>query len=226
MTIFHSHPDLIGSSCSEVQIAGKYAPPTGYWKDGLLGCCNHGPLHPVLCCPLLCVQIATAQVMQRMKLTWLARSDQPEKIYNRTTRTVVYLVFFVFAIDLMLSNLFHHLGDDDTSSSSTLLKSVQIVDAFFGLIFFGYTIFIVTKARFYMRRVFDIPEKRCHGCEDFCVSFWCTCCTVSQMTRHTADYSSDNGDYCSSTGLAQGDVEVVWDRSKLVNDSFIASEIV
>jgi hypothetical protein len=45
--------------------------PTGKWKDGLLNCCSLGFLHSSFWCALCCTQIAMAQVMARMQLTWL-----------------------------------------------------------------------------------------------------------------------------------------------------------
>ena len=31
--------------------------------------------------------------------------------------------------------------------------------------------------------------------------FWCSCCTVAQMARHTADYETYAARCCSDTGL-------------------------
>jgi Cys-rich protein (TIGR01571 family) len=67
--------------------------------------------------------------------------------------------------------------------------------------FTAYTIIAMMRARKHIRHKYRIPETYCHGCEDFCCAFWCGCCTVSQMARHTADYSTQTAEWCSKDGL-------------------------
>jgi hypothetical protein len=46
-------------------------------------------------------------------------------------------------------------------------------------------LFLVIKvclARAQVRRAFAIPGSECGDC---CLSYWCTCCVVTQMYRHT-----------------------------------------
>lgn len=69
------------------------------------------------------------------------------------------------------------------------------------IVFCAFVIFLVAKTRKHIREKYSIPEKQCKGCEDYCCSLWCTCCTVAQMARHTADYETYAGLCCSETGI-------------------------
>jgi len=63
-------------------------------------------------------------------------------------------------------------------------------------------LYLVTKVRGIVRAQNNIPETRCIGCEDFCCSFWCSCCTVSQLARQTADYDVEDARFFTSDGLS------------------------
>jgi Cys-rich protein (TIGR01571 family) len=66
-----------------------------------------------------------------------------------------------------------------------------------------YVLIAMIRTRRYIRKKYAIPEQYCSGCDDCCLSFWCGCCTTSQMLRHTADYRAYNANCCSDTGLCQ-----------------------
>lgn len=36
-----------------------------------------------------------------------------------------------------------------------------------------------------------------------CCAFWCTCCTIAQISRHTADYEHYPAFCCTESGLAE-----------------------
>jgi hypothetical protein len=59
------------------------------------------------------------------------------------------------------------------------------------------------RTRMYIRRKYHISAMCCgDNCiEDCCVSYWCTCCALAQMARHTADYENQHAACCSKTGL-------------------------
>jgi Cys-rich protein (TIGR01571 family) len=54
-----------------------------------------------------------------------------------------------------------------------------------------------------VRERYSIPNSTCFPStmEDCCCAFFCGCCTVSQLARHTADYHDRNAACCSNTGL-------------------------
>jgi len=64
-----------------------------------------------------------------------------------------------------------------------------------------FSIYVILKTRRYIRERSGIPEKSCQGCEDCCCAYWCGCCTLTQMARHTAEYETYAGQCCSETGL-------------------------
>mmetsp|Transcript_68415 Transcript_68415/g.95111 ORF Transcript_68415/g.95111 Transcript_68415/m.95111 type:complete len:81 (+) Transcript_68415:1-243(+) len=55
----------------------------------------------------------------------------------------------------------------------------------------------VCRTRAHMRRQYQIRPGCCGGCEDCCCVFWCGCCTVQQMARHTHDYKEHPVGCCS-----------------------------
>jgi Cys-rich protein (TIGR01571 family) len=73
----------------------------------------------------------------------------------------------------------------------------NVLTTSFGL----YTLIILAKLRAAVRKRYDIPQQRCAGLEDLCCAFWCSCCTVSQIARQTADYEQKRAICCSDTGL-------------------------
>mmetsp|Transcript_43821 Transcript_43821/g.106263 ORF Transcript_43821/g.106263 Transcript_43821/m.106263 type:complete len:276 (+) Transcript_43821:290-1117(+) len=80
-----------------------------------------------------------------------------------------------------------------------------------------YTLVVMIRLRRAVRTAYRIPPRGCCGgpsgdcgdvcaVEDCCCVFWCTCCTVSQLARQTADYDHIRAVCCSTTGLPS-DVE-------------------
>lgn len=66
-----------------------------------------------------------------------------------------------------------------------------------------YFVYMVALTRETIRREFGIGENRCRDCEDACLAVFCTCCTIGQMGRHTADYETYRAYCCTDTGLAK-----------------------
>lgn len=117
--------------------------------------------------------------------------------------TAVMLTALFYGVNIMLAYVLigrgYALGK---APSTTLLLSCGIpmllIDA--GVIAFFY--FLLIKTRKIIRQNYDIPEgSQCPGKEDALVSILCTSCTVSQMGRHTADFSTYRPHCCTETGL-------------------------
>mmetsp|Transcript_13155 Transcript_13155/g.23847 ORF Transcript_13155/g.23847 Transcript_13155/m.23847 type:complete len:126 (+) Transcript_13155:102-479(+) len=88
-------------------------------------------------------------------------------------------------------------GHPVSNPAYVLLYGRDVLSIFIGV----FVIVLVTKTRKQIRSRYGIPEQQCVGCEDCCCSFWCNCCAVAQMARHTADYDTYAGLCCSETGL-------------------------
>ena len=73
---------------------------------------------------------------------------------------------------------------------------ILVVDAAIGIYFYH----LVIKTRGFLRREYNIPKSILF--EDAVVSFFCTCCTLAQMGRHTADYDTYAARACTKTGLS------------------------
>jgi len=70
-------------------------------------------------------------------------------------------------------------------------------------------VYLIAITRYRIRSRYGIPEQVCFLCEDCCCAFRCTCCTVSQMARHTADYDNYAAKCCSETGLGRNAPSIV-----------------
>lgn len=116
--------------------------------------------------------------------------------------SVISCFFRSTLISLAIVSQFYLLcappDEEETFSGSTTMYAIsRLVD----IVFCAFLIFLVAKTRKHIREKYSIPEKQCKGCEDYCCSLWCTCCTVAQMARHTADYETYAGLCCSETGI-------------------------
>jgi len=178
--------------------------PTGQWRDGLCDCLRFGPFHPSFLSAWCIPQLLNAQVMTRMKLDWLGVEASDEGRRN-TFRNVVILLLTYF----ILSNIFSipdptFEKSEDGSFVVTSPPPSPVLVAINNVInigFSAYTIIAVMRTRRVIRERYQIPEEQCPGWEDLCCAFFCGCCTVAQMARHTADYKKEKAACCTINGL-------------------------
>lgn len=171
--------------------------PTGHWKDGLFGCFSLGVCHPSLCCAFFCSKVAMAQIMTRMSLTWLGEPGQ--HVATKNTFKVVILLwvaYMIYSTALEVASLDY----TPTTAPTTILVMKSVGSVLFGI----WSLYSLCKTRRSVRMQYSIPEEHCAGCEDLCCSFFCTCCTLSQMARHTGEYETYPGVCCSTTGHPPG----------------------
>jgi len=138
-----------------------------------------------------------AQIMTRMSLTWLGEPGQ--RVSTKDTFKVVIMLLVAYTIyssALEFASIGYNV--EDVPVAITVMKSVG------GFFFSVWSIYSLCKTRQSVRRQYSIPEERCMGCEDLCCSIWCTCCTLSQMARHTGEYETYPGVYFSTTGHPEG----------------------
>mmetsp|Transcript_30318 Transcript_30318/g.64361 ORF Transcript_30318/g.64361 Transcript_30318/m.64361 type:complete len:312 (-) Transcript_30318:100-1035(-) len=196
----------------------RVSTPVGHWKDGLCDCCRHGPIHPLLWNAWHCPLIALGQIMHRLKLTWCGNEGGSIAQTAGTFRTLlwvtisVYILRFLFSLSIGFNAVYTTVqwavqatGDPDgygqsapkQDASGSALYSMRMM---FDLSFMVFLYYLVAKTRGRIRSRYSIPETSCRGCEDCCCAVWCTCCTVAQMGRHTADYETYAAHCCSETG--------------------------
>ena len=171
------------------------APPSR-WRDELFDCFRHGFDHPFLCNTIFCPLIAMHQILTRIQMD--GTGDRLVTLKSRTR--VCFVVWLVFLLVLVHILYFSYLWLATPDEDAILITTMPLIGMDLLLLF--YKIYIVAKTRRQVRREYDIPELRCHGNEDCCMAVFCTCCTIAQMGRHTADYETYRAYCCTDTGLA------------------------
>ena len=147
--------------------------------------------------------VAAGQVMRRLNLTWFGNEGSIAQTAS-TFRICLYITIVYNVLDQLLKYYPLHVALLDWYTEdklSQIMVTFGLLRSFLELSFYIFLVCVVAKTRAYVRNKYSIPEKSCHGCEDCCCAVWCPCLTVSQMARHTADYTTYAGTCCSQTGL-------------------------
>jgi len=161
----------------ETAVSTVYEPPRGAWKDGLFDIFALGCFHPS-CCVSTWFHgcIGLAQLMERMNLNWFADPETPTDSPSKTFIIVILI--------------------------TAVLGALQI-----SFVSFIFIVILATKTRKHIRQKYEIAATCFDGLlEDIFCSCFCSCCSIAQMLRHTAN--ADNVDCCSPTGL-RGDPQIV-----------------
>eukprot|EP00978_Attheya_sp_CCMP212_P006016 scaffold13544_cov50-Attheya_sp.AAC.5 len=175
--------------------------PRGAWRDGVCSCCRHGCCHASLCIALFCPLLLLGQVMTRLRLDWLGNPMSRRRTTSKTFQTYfVWTVVYLTVEYFFQRVLIHRLLDNDNKNDA-MATIFYAFEQTLRLIWVLFSIVMVTKVRGHVRAAYHIPEHGCRGCEDCCCAVWCTCCTVAQLSRHTADYDTYNSQCCTATGL-------------------------
>jgi len=204
------------SKPSEGQVSKK---PVGKWRDGLCDCFSLGCFHPVCCLAYWCTPILMGQVLGRSGLDWLGSPTTAANAATTCKKTTLIAVisfvlttwYFVYQFQYVgllmdyIANLNANLNANSNESpyypppqptdpTPPMLKAATFMACI-------YIMVVVIRLRYNLREQHAIPERNCIGCEDCCVAYWCGCCTISQMARHTADYSEERAYCCTDNGL-------------------------
>ena len=154
-------------------IVKRPTPPQqkGEWSSGLCDCCED----PLLACSMcICPCNATGQVYERSTRTsgsclWVA--------------ALLWALFFVTQILQSTSNSFSQAYAEETTTDATpmiVLSSLAGSFAFFTTVAGTYFLCVARRT---LRKKENIQEGACGGCDDCCVSYWCGCCSLTQMFR-------------------------------------------
>lgn len=172
--------------------ATAFVVPTGAWRHDLFSCfdtCSSGVFWMSWCCGM----IALGQLLQRMKKTFIGTDDSSGS-YKHTCIIWTIICLGAYIISLIFVNV---------SNGGTLF-----VYGIAGILF----LIAATQVRFSMRQKYSIPADCCSdsGClSDCCCVYWCSCCSVIQMMRHTHDEKKYVYNCTSQTGLGPNDPEIV-----------------
>jgi Cys-rich protein (TIGR01571 family) len=217
------HPSSSNNNNNTVFIPTNNA-PFGDWSTGLCDCCAEGCCHASFCNSIFFPFILMGQVLTRMKLSWYGSTSIGHE-YKRSTCYWILLTLGYIAIRISLHSCpldtidiidsVEDILDDDTVTKNikkTLEKTNEHCSknnsetlSTVTTIWFFLTMYVLIKLRSKVRKAYKI--RQCCPCEDCFYSIVCSCCTVSQLARQTADYHQDRAYCCTDTGLAEGVVE-------------------
>ena len=141
--------------------------------------------------------------MQRLRLNWLGEGGDDESA-NISFKVVLILVicYAIFSISLELAETAKYYYN-----IPAYIPSLKFIG---GIIFTIYSIIALMRVRESVRAKYSIPEgTRFAGFEDALYSAFCSCCVVAQIARHTGEYETYKGSFCSETGMAAGTPQIV-----------------
>jgi Cys-rich protein (TIGR01571 family) len=140
--------------------------------------------------------VAIARLMRQLNLNWLGLPDNTPNV--RSTFEKVAAIFSAYVIlDCFLQSastgIILYLPMDHPPSLTVIAVwwVVYSLQFLINVLFWGYMLVAIMNIRRSLRRRDGIPQKRCRGCEDFCCAFFCDCCSVAQMLRHTEHEGCD-----------------------------------
>lgn len=143
------------------------------------------------------ITVAMGQVLHRLKLTCIGNEGTIAQT-SKTFRTLMWMTVGYYLIRWILLSAMTHYAYDENAYYA-LAYSYDI----FRIAFSVFVFIIVARTRKKVRSRYDIPEETCGGAEDCCCAFWCTCCTIAQISRHTTDYEHYPAFCCTESGLAE-----------------------
>lgn len=110
----------------------------------------------------------------------------------------------ITALSIITVSFIHIINTSDIEDE-TIPQLILLI--FFTIIIFStYLLITILCTRYTIRERYAISEHLCtvgcRACDDCCYAFWCPCCVVAQMARHTGEYEMNRGVCCSDTGLS------------------------
>lgn len=177
--------------------------PYGRFRVSLCSCCDvltQATFWMALCC----FPVLLAQVLTRLRLKWNGQEIEREQDDD----------------DFTCSDKQYKEKESEEENAMTFNK---VVLAFVGVLALGHIplvgslivfifymvsmVWIGGNLRRYVRQRYKIP-KRCSMCpgntEDRCTMFFCGCCAMIQIARHTHNDKEYPGYCCTTTGLESG----------------------
>mmetsp|Transcript_2165 Transcript_2165/g.4726 ORF Transcript_2165/g.4726 Transcript_2165/m.4726 type:complete len:347 (+) Transcript_2165:169-1209(+) len=131
---------------------------------------------------------------------------------------------------------------DATNDLSGVDKVKYTINSWLTSLFGLYMFYVVVQLRATLRNVYHIPEESClclyaDGCgtnprdglckdsplcaanvpvgwEDVCCAFWCQCCAVAQMARHTVDYNERRATCCNDAIVEDWDEDEAYEGTE------------
>ncbi|KAL7536682.1 hypothetical protein ACHAXR_007331, partial [Thalassiosira sp. AJA248-18] len=154
-------------------------------------------VYVIMCFGMLLV----GQIMQRLKLTWLGNEGGTPAQTKATLRILVLITVVYIVTNHGILTCLQLAAVDEYGPTDQYFYVLNVRDLL-ALSFRLFLFVLVCKTRKRIREKYSIPEEhKCDGFEDCCCAYWCTCCTLVQMARHTDDYETYAGLCCSEAGM-------------------------
>jgi len=134
----------------------------------------------------LCSGVLLGQLLQRLKMSFYGVKTNDDQHENSCMiMTVAYGIAVLLGLILAIA-----------TGAGFMIMYVYLL----------YLVIVLTLTRLHMRNLYSIPGQAFGDTpmDDFCYSFWCTCCTLVQMSRHTHDEKIYGYRYDTKTGLPEG----------------------
>lgn len=140
------------------------------------------------------ILVGLTQVMARMRLSVL--DDRAPSVRSRMkVQTIVFFSFGFFFLNTLLITIMARTPNVPAKAFAAVVFVLFCAPVLF------FCLHLIIRTRQSIRKAYEIPDGPLEGCEDLLVSVWCSCCTIGQMMRHTADYDTFRALYLSDTGL-------------------------
>ena len=158
-------------------IRGEDDIPTGVWRDSLCDCCKFGPCHPSFLNAWFCRPILIAQLLTRMKMTWLgqrthfknntsnlsdSRTEIDQRWRNSFLNIIIASVLFCLVVTVLVPAPQLDPSDPDAYNSlSDSEKMKYSINSWLSAAFGFYFFYLIVQLRATLRYVYSIPEESC-----------------------------------------------------------------
>mmetsp|Transcript_18076 Transcript_18076/g.28353 ORF Transcript_18076/g.28353 Transcript_18076/m.28353 type:complete len:341 (-) Transcript_18076:578-1600(-) len=158
---------------------GEYRIPTGAWRDSLCDCFKFGPCHPSLLTACCCRPILVAQLLTRMKMTWLGQrthvrtstsanlSDSRTEVDQRWKSTFRNILLVLVLCIVLLTVVFpappmEDPTDPDAYDNLSVEEQRNLtINKLLSALFAFYFFYLLVQLRATLRHVYSIPEQSC-----------------------------------------------------------------
>lgn len=162
--------------------------PANRFRNGLFECCTCDAQFWMGWC---CSAVLLGQLLQRLKLSFYGVKTEDDQYKNSCMiLTIAYGVSVLLGLILAIA-----------TGAGVLVAYVFAI----------FMIVVLTMTRSYMRKLYSIPGQLFGEglLDDCCYAYWCTCCTILQLARHTHDEKVYRYKFDSKTGLPEGAPDIV-----------------
>jgi len=161
--------------------------PTQRWKKELCECCaDNGMCGAACCCPFITIP--------QLNEKYLGKPGTCQKY------AIVLLIFYV------AYNLFGQIVQNTppTTIRGEINTSYFTFAGLQAACYLAYAVVatsILMTVRKLVRTKDNIPAAACGECEDCCCSFWCPCCTITQLFAQGEVKCANGYQLCSPEGI-------------------------